>query len=160
MKKVFTGIWYALAIFIIIFNLFSIFNINFFGYKTYKVISGSMEPTIKINDLILVKKTNDIKENDIITYKEKNSFVTHRVIMINNDVIITKGDANNVNDEEISRGDVIGKMVYRFKIISLISFLSKPIYLVLFFIIGIMITIFIPDKKNKIRKEKVWKKED
>lgn len=155
MKKVFTGIWYALAIFIIIFNLFSIFNINFFGYKTYKVISGSMEPTIKINDLILVKKTNDIKENDIITYKEKNSFVTHRVIMINNDVIITKGDANNVNDEEISRGDVIGKMVYRFKIISLISFLSKPIYLVLFFIIGIMITIFIPDKKNKIRKEKV-----
>ena len=155
MKKVFTGIWYALAIFIIIFNLFLIFNINFFGYKTYKVISGSMEPTIKINDLILVKKTNDIKENDIITYKEKNSFVTHRVIMINNDVIITKGDANNVNDEEISRGDVIGKMVYRFKIISLISFLSKPIYLVLFFIIGIMITIFIPDKKNKIRKEKV-----
>lgn len=155
MKKVFTGIWYALAIFIIIFNLFSIFNINFFGYKTYKVISGSMEPTIKINDLILVQKTNDIKENDIITYKEKNSFVTHRVIMINNDVIITKGDANNVNDEEISRGDVIGKMVYRFKIISLISFLSKPIYLVLFFIIGIMITIFIPDKKNKIRKEKV-----
>ena len=62
--------------------------INYFGYTIFEVASGSMAPTINVGDIVLVKLTKDINQNDIITYKENNYFITHRVIKKDNDKII------------------------------------------------------------------------
>ena len=70
-----------------------------------------MEPTLSINDYIIVKNTDNIREGDIITYKEENTFITHRIIKINGDEIITQGDANNSTDKKISKSMIIGKVV-------------------------------------------------
>ena len=69
-----------------------------FGYGAAVVLSGSMEPTFSKDDLILVKKTDNIAIGDIVVYQSNNSLVVHRVVSIDDDVVITKGDANNIED--------------------------------------------------------------
>ncbi len=87
---------------------------NFLGYTVFEVISDSMAPTIKKEDIIIVKINSDIKENDIITYKLKGAFITHRVVEIRKDLYITKGDSNNIGDSPIPKKDVVGKVIKTF----------------------------------------------
>ena len=44
--------------------------VNFFGYTIFQVITGSMEDTINVYDVILVKKVDPSKlmKDDIITF--------------------------------------------------------------------------------------------
>ena len=42
---------------------------NTLGYSIFEIATGSMEPTLKVKDLIIVKITKNIKENDIISIK-------------------------------------------------------------------------------------------
>ena len=81
-----------------------------FGYSVFNVATGSMEPTISKNDIIIVKLSDDYKVDDIVTFKKDNSYITHRVIMVNNNNIVTKGDANNTNDVDIEKSAVLGKV--------------------------------------------------
>ena len=83
---------------------------NFFGYTVFEVTTGSMSGTIEINDVILVKITQDVKKDDIITFQKKGEIITHRIIAENDDLLITKGDANTGNDTPIQKKDVIGKV--------------------------------------------------
>lgn len=83
-------------------------HVSFFGYSVFEVVSNSMAPTIEKKDVIVVKIGDEIKEGDIITYKSADSFVTHRVIEINGDSFITRGDANNSKDVPVSKEDVLG----------------------------------------------------
>lgn len=82
-----------------------------FGYSVFNVATGSMEPTIRKNDIIIVKLSDEYNTNDIITFKKENSYITHRVIMVNDNNIVTKGDANNTNDVEIEKSAVLGKVI-------------------------------------------------
>lgn len=88
---------------------------NFFNYSFFVVITNSMAPTIKVNDVILVKVNTDIKPGDIITYKKNNNFITHRVSEIKDNLYIAKGDANNVGDEPILKEVVVGKVIKIFQ---------------------------------------------
>lgn len=86
---------------------------NFFGYTAFKVVSGSMADTINIGDIVIVKIENDknnINTNDIIVFKQDEYVITHRVINIDGDRILTKGDANNTEDKTIERDQIIGKV--------------------------------------------------
>lgn len=83
-------------------------------YPMASITSGSMWPALKRGDLILVKGINDkeeIKEGDIIVYKNPKGFTIHRVIKLNEDTLVTKGDANNVKDKPVKYEDVIGKLL-------------------------------------------------
>lgn len=86
--------------------------INFCGYTIFQVITGSMADTIQIKDIVIVKLTQDVEVNDIITYKSEEDFVTHRVIKIEDNKITTKGDANNSEDNPITKDEVVGKVVF------------------------------------------------
>lgn len=55
---------------------------NVLGVSIFEIVSGSMEPTLNVKDLIVVKKTSNISKNDIITYIDGKDFITHRVIKI------------------------------------------------------------------------------
>ena len=57
-------------------------------------------------------------------------------------------------DEPITKDNIIGKVVLKFGFLGFIIYLfSKPIIWVLLFIIGIVITAFLPDKKRKVVKK-------
>lgn len=88
---------------------------NIFGYTAFKVISGSMADTINIDDIVVVKinnknKQEDFKVNDIVVFKQDDYIITHRIIAIEGNKIITKGDANNTEDKTISKEQIIGKV--------------------------------------------------
>lgn len=85
---------------------------NYFGYTLFKVTTGSMGNVVKVDDVVIVKIGDEIKENDIITYYEDTNFITHRVMKINNNFLVTKGDANNTEDTPISKNQVIGPVVH------------------------------------------------
>ncbi len=82
------------------------------GYGASVVVSGSMEPTLSIGDMVIVKKTKDVKVGDIVVFQSGNILVIHTVIEVGDGVIVTKGDANNVDDGEIALSAVKGKMVF------------------------------------------------
>ena len=125
MKKVLFWILAILIVLLIIINMLTaIFNVSLFGYRLYRVGSGSMDPYLKVNDVILIKSQNSYKVNDVVTYKsDDNEYITHRIIEIDNDKIITKGDANNTKDKPIKKNNIIGKLVLKFVGFSFISYL-------------------------------------
>lgn len=114
MKKVFKYIYNTILFIFIGVLIWFICN-----YKMYIVISGSMEPTIKTNELVVVKtKLDHYEVGDIVSYYENgyDTPITHRIIDYNeNDgYYITKGDNNNVADStKLYAKNIIGKVTYQ-----------------------------------------------
>ena len=115
--QVFINVLLVLVTLLILFLVYRIVSIKFFNkditlrYTFYEIATGSMEPTLNVKDFIIVKESDKYSVGDIITYKEDNSYITHRIIKINGDTLVTKGDANNSEDKIISKSEVIGKVV-------------------------------------------------
>lgn len=84
---------------------------NLFGYTFFEVATGSMYPTIDIGDVVIVKITEEVEQNDIIVYIDGENIVTHRLIKKENDELIAKGDANNSEDQPIQKSMVLGKVI-------------------------------------------------
>ncbi len=137
---------------------------DFFGYKSFVIVSGSMEPTIMTGDAILVKEVpqKEIKTNDIISFSQGETIVTHRVIEIIEENGVkrykTKGDNNNTEDrEKITYEQIEGK--YQFKINqfgTIIKILKSKITLAILVIIIVIMTCYRSrtEKKREERKEK------
>ncbi len=89
-----------------------------FGFKPYITISGSMEPELEVNSLIIIKKGgfDDIEVGDIISFKKQgfNVNACHRVIEITESGFITKGDNNEYADSGyVAKENYVGKLVFR-----------------------------------------------
>ena len=105
---------------IILINVYSCIQIkifnksysSFFGYSAFEVKTGSMKPTISPSDVIIVKSEKNPNVNDIITYKNKGDFITHRVVEKSDNNYITKGDANNTRDGAITSDEIVGKVAH------------------------------------------------
>ena len=94
---------------------------NLFGIMPMTVESASMEPTFKVDDLIICKEVddiNDLKEGDVITFwtiiEGKRVKNTHRIVAINQAEntrsFVTRGDNNGMDDDlPAYAGDIIGK---------------------------------------------------
>ena len=81
-------------------------------YPMASITSGSMWPSLKKGDLVLIKgigSKEEVQMGDIIVYQNPKGFTIHRVIRINNNTLVTKGDANNTEDEPIKYDKIIGK---------------------------------------------------
>lgn len=130
-------------------------NANLFGYTAFEVATGSMSGTIEIGDVVIVKITNEIQENDIIVYKQDNNFITHRVLKINEDTIITKGDANNSQDAPISKNQIFGKVIKNIPNIAIWKkVLTTPSVLITMIItiilLGVAVNYDTSEKKEKV----------
>jgi len=76
-------------------------TINNRWYKLLVVTSGSMSPIFEAGDLICIIRMDPdrAKVGDIVTFKSEEGILTHRIVEIKADgEIVTKGDANKVND--------------------------------------------------------------
>ena len=82
-----------------------------FGYGAAVVLTGSMEPTISANDLILVAEKPVYAEDEIAVYQSGNILVVHRILDITDGMVTTKGDANNASDAPVELSAVKGKVV-------------------------------------------------
>ncbi len=87
---------------------------NIFGYSLLRIVSGSMESKYHVGDYIIIKKQDNYKVDDVVTYIDDNdNFVTHRIIKIDDTEVTTKGDANNIEDEIFDIVNIQGKVVYK-----------------------------------------------
>ncbi|MBQ4564449.1 MAG: signal peptidase I [Lachnospiraceae bacterium] len=83
-----------------------------FGYATAIVISGSMSGEIEVDDLVIIHRQDSYAIDQIITFEAKDKVVTHRIVGETADGFVTKGDANNTEDEEPVQMDrIIGRVV-------------------------------------------------
>lgn len=99
-----------------------------FGYGAAVVLSGSMEPTFSEGALLIVKEKQEYELGDIVVYEEKGKLIVHRIIAMDEELVTTKGDANNKADEPIPVTDIRGKAVGWIPLAGrLVNFLKTPV---------------------------------
>lgn len=82
-----------------------------FGIGSAVVLSGSMEPEISVGDLLIISESKNYEVGDVVVYQDGRMAVTHRIVAISEDEVITKGDANNTEDDPITIEQIKGKVV-------------------------------------------------
>lgn len=85
------------------------------GYSFSLVRSGSMTPTINMGDAIITTPaTPNVKPGTIVTYLHDAELITHRVLSVNGDTLVTKGDALEHTDPwPVQITDVKGAFLFR-----------------------------------------------
>ncbi len=137
-KKILNILKVIILILLILFALFTVYqkvfpnNPSAFGFRTYSIITKSMEPVLKKGDVILVQErnTSSYKVGDIITFKGtsgdlKGKIVTHEIVGIKlengKNIFYTKGIQNISEDPAVYEDEILGKYIYKFKFFSLIE---------------------------------------
>lgn len=113
-----------------------------FGYAQFVVLSGSMDPTLKVGDIIVVHEEQAYEEQDIITFRTETAPTTHRIVETKDTGFITKGDANNVEDEGIvTKNQIYGRVVMVIpKVGEWMLFMKQPLsMLIIIFILCVLL---------------------
>lgn len=170
-KVLFINLLYIIIIPIIIYDIIliaqSIVKPNvtpsIFGIKTFTIISSSMEPTFKIDDIIFVKKIdeNQLQIGDIISFIQDKDIITHRIEKIEKNegglVFITKGDANSTTDiNKVKLSQIEGKYIFKISKVGKIFYILKNKVV---FIIGTIILIICYIIENNKISKKIERKE-
>ena len=100
--------------------------------RIYSVETGSMEDKIHAGDYILLFRKKDYYVGDVVTYKLKNYFITHRIVRIENE---------KVEGKVIYWGGILNFVInYKFAIIA--------------FLIGMyLLSCYFEDNKEKVNKK-------
>ena len=125
-----------------------------------------MRPTLYENDIIIVKnyEEKDLEVNDIITFKQKNKIISHRILNIENKnnkkIFHTKGDNNELPDDfDIEEKDIYGKMLFKIpKIGGFIEYIQNEKGLIKSIVIIVIIFILFNMNENKKNKRKITRK--
>lgn len=138
---------------------------GFLGIGYAVVVSGSMEPNIHINDLILYQEHDkrDYYVGDPIVYVRDagtadEMLITHRIVEIDGETLVTRGDANRISDNPITFNEVVGRVVLRVPYIGVaVGFVKTPVgmwvalgFVVLLIIINISISLLQRKKRKHI----------
>ena len=166
----------VLILAVVLIQRFSNNNIKVFGYSIYTIVSESMKPEYDIGDMIFVKNVDkqDIKLNDDIVYMGNidsydGKIITHRVIRIDNNQIVTKGINNPIEDPPIKYDQVYGKVAFKLCILSTFSKLMNNnlmFYIIVFVPFTILIFLDLRDivldreeREEEKEKEKITEQE-
>lgn len=135
---------------------------KFFGVRTFVIISGSMEPTLNIGDIIIVEECDTYEEGDIVSFRQNQSVVTHRITSVEvvngKNYYKTQGDNNNAEDsgtitDSLIEGKVIKTIPYIGKVLVLLQGKGAIVFII------ILLYIYIAhsgarDKKRRQRRIK------
>ena len=165
-KKIIKFIILVSLIILFVINLILSFeeNTHILGIYMFNIISESMEPTFYKDDLVIVKKSKitELKKGDIITFKQADRIISHRILNITKDKdevkFITKGDNNDIQDKDyVEMDNVYGKVIFDIpklgKVIAYIQNVRGFINIFIFIII-VYVLISLRDKQKNNRKMK------
>lgn len=125
-------------------------------YSLKMVTSNSMRPTFSTGALVVVTPEENYQIGQVITYQAseyEQDIVTHRIVGKDEGGFITKGDANNIEDERIvSENQIKGKVIFHLPLAGYaVNFIQKPLGFILIIIIPAGLIIY--DEIKKIIKE-------
>lgn len=129
------------------------YPVKLFGMSFLVVVTGSMEPEIEAGELIIIRETDKYKVGDIVTFVDQDDFlITHRIVNLNDKNMVTKGDSNNLLDEETNLKNIKGKVIIHSKILGFfVLYLLKPLiflYIIIWIITNI-ITFWSEEREDK-----------
>ena len=124
------------------------------GYSVFRVMTGSMEPEIREDSLLVVQKTppEDIAPGDIISFFSPDPMLegavnTHRVVRIEKEngrtQFITKGDANVIEDTyPTDASALVGRVVFKsYGLGKAVSLLSNPLVFGIIILLPLLIIL-------------------
>lgn len=162
LKKIWNVVSTCLVVLIVFCAVFLVGS-RVLGYQVFNVISGSMEPTYSVGDLIYVKEVdvNEIEVGTPITFVLNEDLVvaTHRVVEIDaqNQHFYTKGDANDTADASpVHFNNVIGVPKFAIPKLGYVSdFVQNPpgTFIAVGVCAALIIIVFVPDMVGKKKKE-------
>ena len=146
--KAIVSLFIVIVISIIFIQRISNNKLSLGGYSIYTIITESMAPKYKVYDMVIAKETdsNQIKVNDDVVYLgNKDDFadkiVTHIVIkkevLEGKNYFHTKGIANDIEDPLVGEEQILGKVVYKSRVLSIISKIVNNPY-------GFYFVVFVP----------------
>lgn len=160
-NKILDTVTTTLVVLVVVFAVF-LMGTRLMGYQVFNVVSGSMEPTYSVGDLLYVKEVDPdgIKVGDPITFVLNEDLVvaTHRVIEIDavNRHFYTKGDANETADAApVHFNNVVGVPQFSIPLLGYVSdYIQHPpgLYVAIALGVALLAVVFLPDlfkKKNK-----------
>lgn len=137
------------------------------NYKLLVVQSGSMQPTIPVASLVMVRPQAEYKIDDIVTFapseRDKDKYVTHRLVGFAPDtfglVYQTKGDGNKTADpENLQAEKIVGKVLVTIPFVGWIFHqLQTPLGFMLVVIVPATIVIYEESKKIYLAFANVFK---
>ncbi len=121
-----------------------------FGFGLSVVLTGSMEPALNVNDLVIVVPADKyVPNDDVIVFQDGSSLVIHRLVELNGETAVTKGDANNTTDEPINISQIKGKMAGRIPGVgAFVRFLQSPPGIILVLALAVFLFV-ISGRKEK-----------
>ena len=157
-KKIWDTVTTTLVILVVIFAIF-LMGSRLVGLQVFNVISGSMEPTYSVGDLLYVKTVDpdSVRVGDPITFVLNEDLVvaTHRVVGIDkeNRQFTTKGDANGTEDAApVHFNNLIGVPVFAIPLLGYVSaYIQSPpgMYVAIGLGIILLAVVFLPDVFKK-----------
>ena len=152
LKKVWSIVSTALVVLMVLCAVF-LMGSRVLGFQIYMVLSGSMEPAISIDDLIIIRAADSFAVGDVVVYQNGRVPVVHRIVAMDGEMVTTRGDANNTDDDPMDislvKGKVIAAVPYVGKVVRL---LKTPIATVLM-IVAAVLCVELPYRKEKDKKE-------
>lgn len=121
------------------------------GYGRAVVVTGSMEPAIAPGDMIIFRNQADYEVDEIVIY-HTGSYVTHRIVEETESGYITKGDANNAADSEITDSQIVGKVIVIIPKMGYVTDFFKSPFGMLIVIAGLFLVIELPVLIRKIKR--------
>lgn len=123
------------------------------GIGSAVVLSGSMEPTIMTDELILVAEADDYSVGDIVVYQNQRILVVHRIVAMDEETVTTRGDANNADDAPVSRSQIKGKVIAHFPGLGALVRLLKTPAATIILILAAVLSIELPFRMEKEKKD-------
>lgn len=123
-----------------------------FGYGSAVVLSGSMEPAIMVDELILVKAQESYETGDVVVYQNGRLLVVHRIVAMDDETITTRGDANNTEDAPITLSQVKGRVIGHVPYVGALVRLLKTPAATILLIAGAVLAVELPYRKEKEKK--------
>lgn len=162
-KKIWDTVTTVLVVLVVIFAVF-LMGSRLVGLQVFNVVSGSMEPTYSVGDLIYVKTVDpdSVKVGDPITFVLNEDLVvaTHRVTAVDgaNSQFTTKGDANETEDATpVHFNNLIGVPVFAIPLLGYVSaYIQSPpgMYVAIGLGVLLLAAVFLPDfLAKKAKKE-------
>jgi signal peptidase len=94
----------------------------------------------------------------MVVFQSNNELIVHRIVDINEDMITTRGDANNTDDEPIHVSSIKGKVVGIVENIGwFIDFLRSPIVVITVLVCAILLMEFSFKKEKQEKNDKISK---
>ncbi|MBR3614646.1 MAG: signal peptidase I [Clostridia bacterium] len=150
----------AILIIVVVWQRITDSNKSIYGYRLFRIISGSMVPEYNVDEVVVCKDVDvkNLKIGDIVVYRGKigdlnGKLIMHEVVDINqiddNLFFHVKGIQNNTGDPEVSDSQIVGKVIFKSTILTYVYSLASSLYSSFIIITILVINVFVSFRHTK-----------